>query len=161
MNKNLYEKEIKKESFCCNYDDDGGGDMRVHSHVEPGRGRFRRVAFFDLFSSCSVHSPPRYTTNITITAITTTTSPHTHIFVLIQVDDEEGREEQRKTQHRYYSCALCPYTNVCAFFLSTEQRRNTNVYMMNISFFSLSLSPNSRSMMMMMMMMVMMMTIEI
>ncbi len=121
--------------------------MRVHIHVEPGRGRFRRaVSFLTFFLLVLCTRRHHHTTNITIITTTTTTSPH--ILVLIQVDDEEGREEQRKTQHRYYFCALCPYTNACAFFLSTAQRRNTNVYMMNIPF-SLSLSPNSRSMMMM------------
>ncbi len=112
--------------------------MRVHIHVEPGRGRFRRAVSFLTFFLLVLYTRRHHdTTNITITTTTTTTSPH--ILVLIQVDDEEGREEQRKTQHRYYFCALCPYTNTCAFFLSTTQRRNTNVYMMNI-LFSLSLS---------------------
>jgi hypothetical protein len=60
MNRNLYETGIKKnrrECFCCKYNDGSGGDIRVHTHVGTGRGRFQRAFFFDLFSSCSVHPP--------------------------------------------------------------------------------------------------------
>ena len=72
MNINFYElatkeKKEKKNAFVVNIMVAATNEfIHTHAHVESGRGRFMRVraracslarAFFDLFSSCSVHQP--------------------------------------------------------------------------------------------------------
>ena len=158
MNKKFLWKR-KKKGFCCNYNNNGGvgvgtdnssnstggsddGDIRVHSHVESGRGRFQCAAFltFFLLVLCIRRqhtSPTYYYNNYNYFC----TYPRTH------TSRWWGGtwEMEKDATWLLFLCFISVHECVCVyiyttFFLLTVQRRNMNVYMMNIYTSPLSFS---------------------